>query len=146
MQSAAELIDAWVAMWNSYDLNEVSRLFARDDRLTYLSSEKEGVVQGFETIVEHHRGFGFVQGGKSTGNKLWLDRLAYSNFGETTVVAGTWYFQRAGSAESAAQRGPVTFVCVAGGSGGDGDEDDGRGSGGGYLLAHLNFGNYPARK
>jgi hypothetical protein len=54
----------WVAMWNSYDLNEVDRLFVTDDRLTYLSSEKEGALQGIDAIRDHHRGFGFVEGGK----------------------------------------------------------------------------------
>lgn len=125
-------------MWNSYNLNEVSRLFVRDERLTYLSSEKEGVLRGFDTIVAHHRGFGFVEGGKPSPSTLWLDNLEYSEFGgdqpaaPAVVVAGVWLFRR--GADGPVQRGPVTFVCV---------KDGGRP---GYRLAHLNFGNYPARK
>jgi hypothetical protein len=129
-------------MWNSYDLDQVSRLFVRDDRLTYLSSEKEGVLRGFETVMAHHRGFGFVEGGKTSPNRLWLDGLEYSEFGNggagaaaAVVVAGTWFFQR--GADGPVQRGPVTFVCV---------HDSGDAQGAGYRLAHLNFGNYPARK
>lgn len=125
MNSARELVDAWVAMWNSYDLDEVSRLMLDDDSLTYLSSEREGVFAGLPAVVEHHRGFGFVPGGRQTGNRLWLEDLVYTDFGETTVVAGVWLFQRA---TGVTMRGPVTLVAVRGE--------------GGYRLAHLNFGNY----
>ncbi|MDP2871403.1 MAG: DUF4440 domain-containing protein [Bacillota bacterium] len=128
MVSAKELIDAWVRMWNSYDLDEVSRLFVGDCRLTYLSSEKEGVLSGFDTILAHHRGFGFMEGGKVTGNRLWIEGLVYSDFGDAAVAAGTWLFRRA---SGQVQRGPVTFVCVR--------------ESGEYRLAHLNFGNYPSR-
>jgi len=130
VSTAEDLIQAWTTMWNSYDLDEVERLFVGDDRLTYLSSEKQGVIAGYEAIVQHHRGFGFVPGGKDTGNRLWLEDLVYSDLGGVTVVAGVWLFKRHGSA--AVQRGPVTFVCLV------------NQGGIGYRLAHLNFGNYPA--
>jgi len=68
-------IGAWVSMWNTYDLNQVHKLFLNDPGITYFSSEKEGVVQGFDAVIEHHRGFGFVEGGNDTGNKLWVDDL-----------------------------------------------------------------------
>jgi len=55
-------------MWNSYDLSMVDTLFLTDDRLTYLSSKMEGVIRGVENVREHHRGFGFVVGGKDQDN------------------------------------------------------------------------------
>jgi hypothetical protein len=116
-------------MWNSYDLNSVSQLLLDDDRLSYLSSERQGVISGMPEVIRHHAGFGFVTGGKSTGNRLWLDELVYSDFGDTVVVAGIWYFRRATGTE---MRGPVTLVCVR--------------TPGGFRLAHLNFGNYPPGK
>jgi len=127
IKTAPELIAAWTEMWNSYDLDQVERLFLPDDRLTYLSSERQGVIRGYEAIVAHHQGFGFVAGGKASENRLWLSGLVYAGFDQATVVAGTWHFQRGSGPE---QRGPVTFVC-------------GRQSGA-YRFWHLNFGNYPA--
>ena len=128
MKDANTLIDAWVHMWNTYDLDQVPQLLLDDERLTYLSSEREGVIAGMPAVIEHHRSFGFVPGGKQTGNRLWLDNIVQSDYGETTVAAGVWYFRRASGAE---MRGPVTLVCVR--------VPDG------LRLAHLNFGNYPAR-
>lgn len=115
----------WVAMWNSYDLNEVDRLFLNDDRLTYLSSEKEGALQGIEAIREHHRGFGFVEGGKGQPNKLWVDSLVTTDLGGTVVVAGIWYFERA---DGSLQRGPMTIVYLWEGTQ--------------YRIAHMHFSNY----
>ena len=37
-----EWVDAWVEIWNTYDLNQVDKLFLQDERVTYFSSEKEG--------------------------------------------------------------------------------------------------------
>jgi hypothetical protein len=115
----------WVAMWNSYDLNEVDRLFVTDDRLTYLSSEKEGALQGIEAIRDHHRGFGFVAGGKEQSNKLWVDSLVTTDLGGTAVVAGIWYFERA---DGSLQRGPMTIVYLW-----EGEE---------YRIVHMHFANY----
>jgi hypothetical protein len=42
-------------------------------RLTCLSSEKEGVIKGFEAVREHHEEFGFVEGGKEQHNTFWLE-------------------------------------------------------------------------
>jgi hypothetical protein len=115
----------WVAMWNSYDLNEVDRLFVTDDRLTYLSSEKEGALQGIEAIRDHHRGFGFVAGGKEQSNKLWVDSLVTTDLGGTAVVAGIWYFERP---DGSLQRGPMTIVYLW-----EGEE---------YRIVHMHFANY----
>lgn len=118
-------VGAWVELWNTYDLEGVEELFLTDDRLTYLSSEKEGVIVGIDAVREHHRGFGFIPGGADKGAKLWVDDLHTSNFGPTAVVTGVWYFR---NAEGTVQRGPMTMVYIA--------------DGGGYRLAHLHFANY----
>jgi ketosteroid isomerase-like protein len=128
MISTEQLLEAWVAVWNSYDLNQVDRLFLKDDRLTYFSSEKEGLIRGIEAVREHHRKFGFVEGGKVSENKLWLKDLQVSDFGPVAVAAAIWIFRRASGQE---QRGPVTFVCV---------KEEGE-----YRLVHLHFSNYPGR-
>jgi ketosteroid isomerase-like protein len=123
-----ELIDSWVAMWNSYDLTMLDKLFLQDSRVSYFSSEKEGLIQGIDAVREHHVGFGFVNGGKSQENILWVDDVQVSNFGEAGVVAGIWYFQRASNDSESVQKGPFTFVCVR-------QEHE-------WRLAHLNFSEY----
>jgi ketosteroid isomerase-like protein len=123
-----ELIDSWVAMWNSYDLAMVDKLFLQDSRVSYFSSEKEGLIQGIKAVREHHVGFGFVEGGKSQENKLWVADMHTFDFGTTAVVAGIWYFQRGSDEPENAQKGPFTFVCVQ-----QGEE---------WRLAHVNFSEY----
>ena len=107
-----ELLDSWVAMWNAYDLAMVNNLFLQDSRVSYFSSEKEGLIQGIDAVREHHVGFGFVDGGKSQKNELWVEGVQVSNFGIAAVVAGIWYFQRASDDPGSIQKGPFTFVCV----------------------------------
>ncbi|MGW8266418.1 MAG: hypothetical protein ACWGSQ_08625 [Longimicrobiales bacterium] len=145
------LVEAWVAMWNTYDLDRVADLFLTDDRLTYFSSESEGVIRGFDAVVEHHRGFGFARGGVDRGASLWLEGLTGDTFGDAAILTAVWYFQReettavedsvgvrgdgSRGGEPASvpvvgpQRGPVTFVSVL---------EQGR-----WRFAHMNFGNYP---
>jgi hypothetical protein len=126
----AALVQTWVEMWNSYDLDQVEGLFLNDDRLTYFSSEREGVIRGFQGVLEHHRGFGFVPGGLEQGTRLWVEDLWAHVFEEAAVLTGIWFFQRSGEAEPSTdpQRGPVTFVCV--------HED------GAWRFVHMNFGEY----
>jgi hypothetical protein len=119
------LVDEWVEIWNNYNLDRVREIFLDDERVTYFSSEKEGLIKGIDNLVEHHREFGFVEGGKETGNKLWLEDLAIEEFESSVVVKADWVFQRQGSDNQ--QRGPVTIVYV---------EDDG------YRIAHAHFSNY----
>ena len=119
-------VDAWVELWNTYDLEGVDELFVTDDRLTYLSSEKEGVIVGIEAVREHHKSFGFVPGGAKTDVKLWVEDLHTTDFGSTAVVTGAWFFE---NAEGKIQKGPMTLVYIA--------------EGGGWRLAHLHFANYP---
>jgi hypothetical protein len=127
-------------MWNSYDLDQVPDLFLDDDRLTYFSSEREGIIRGMGEVMEHHRGFGFVPGGEPRGSRLWLEGLKVDRFGDMAVATGIWYFQGdqtespgVAAQESAAsqgpQRGPVTFVCV---------QEDNR-----WWFVHMNFSEYP---
>lgn len=118
-------VNPWVKFWNSYDLNQVDILFLQDDRLTYFSSEKQGALKGIEAVREHHKGFGFVEGGKDQPNRLWLEDIDTTVFESTVVVTAIWFFQRA---DGTVQRGPVTMVYVQ-----QGNE---------YRIAHMNFSNY----
>ena len=120
-----KLVEAWVEIWNTYDLDQVEKLFLQDERVTYFSSEKEGAVTGIDAVREHHRGFGFVEGGKVQPNKLWVEDLQTSAFVETVVVTGIWFFQRP---DDSVQRGPVTIVYVK-------ISED-------YFIAHMHFANY----
>jgi hypothetical protein len=131
-RTPSDLVSTWVEMWNSYDLDQVGELFLTDDRVTYFSSEFEGVIQGFDEVVDHHRGFGFTSGGEGRETRLWVEGLTEVVFGGAAVLTGVWYFERAApegeAAVSTPQRGPVTFVCVL--------------DGGRWRFAHMNFGNY----
>jgi ketosteroid isomerase-like protein len=122
----AKLIDNWVTLWNTYDLDEVHNLFLNDDRVTYFSSEKEGIVKGFQALIDHHQGFGFIKGGKSSLNKLWLEDVDIAVFNDSAIITGIWYFRRNGSNRD--QKGPVTLVYIR-------DSDT-------FRIAHANFSNY----
>lgn len=126
--NAREQVSSWVSMWNSYDLAMVDKLFLKDERLTYFSSEKEGLIQGFGAVREHHRGFGFIEGGKIQDNKLWVEDLQVNEFPPMAVVTGIWFFRRGPEGSKDISRGPVTFVYVK-------EEEE-------YLLAHLHFSEY----
>jgi len=121
-----KIIDEWVKFWNTYDLNQVEKLFLKDDRVTYFSSEKQGVIKGYEALVRHHEGFGFVKGGKTQPNKLWLEGTDVEDLGDSAVVCAVWFFKRP-NAESP-QKGPVTIVYER--------------TPDGWRIVHANFGNY----
>ncbi len=125
---ADRLVASWVALWSSYDLDRVDDLFLRDDRVTYFSSEKEGLIRGVDAIREHHRGFGFLPGGRKAERELWVERVGADDFGDTLVVTAVWYFGDRGKPSAENQRGPMTMVYVRGA--------------GEYRIAHLHFGNY----
>jgi len=120
-----KIVDEWVEIWNNYDLNRVKELFLDDERVTYFSSEKQGLIKGIDNMIKHHREFGFVEGGKETGNKLWLEDIEIEEFGDTVVVKADWVFQRKGSDKQ--QRGPVTIAYVKADR---------------YRIAHAHFSNY----
>ena len=124
-----KVVGAWVDFWNTYELLKVDELFVTDSSLTYLSSEKEGVMQGIDAVRDHHKGFGFVEGGKESANKLWVEDLQTTQLDAAAVVAGIWFFQRP---TGRIQRGPFTSVYAL-----KGNE---------YRLVHQNFGNYPDRE
>jgi ketosteroid isomerase-like protein len=121
-----KLIEAWVSMWNTYDLSMVDALFLKDRTVTYFSSEKEGIVKGISALRKHHEGFGFVKGGKVQPNRLWLEDIDIEQHGPTAIVTAVWCFKRADS--ETVMRGPVTFVYVL--------------SGKEYRIAHAHFSNY----
>jgi ketosteroid isomerase-like protein len=121
-------IDAWLELWNSYDLNLVENLFLTDENVSYFSSEKEGLIRGIEAVREHHRGFGFVEGGKPAENELWVEDVQSYVHGDAAIVTGIWYFGDRGEERDKTQHGPMTFVYV---------QKDGE-----FRLAHLSFGNY----
>jgi hypothetical protein len=116
-------------MWNTYDLSQVEDLFVTDSRLSYFSSEKQGAIYGFDAVLEHHRGFGFVDGGLTDqGSRLWVEDIGSDVFDDAAVVTGIWFFERAGSGENEPERGPVTIVYIP-----VGDE---------FRIAHMHFATY----
>jgi hypothetical protein len=123
-QTVQTLIDRWVEFWNTYDLDQFDALFA-DEGATYFSSEYDGLIIGRDALRTHHAGFGFVPGGKSSANLLWLTGTTMRWAGEAVTVLAIWHFQRAGAATS--QQGPVTFVVVP--------------QQNGYRISHAHFAN-----
>lgn len=126
--NAQELVNSWVSMWNSYDLSLVDELFLTDTNVTYFSSEKEGLIKGIYAIREHHKGFGFVEGGKTQDNRLWVENLQTNIYWPSAIVTGIWFFQRGSEDPPKIERGPVTFVYVQ-------KENE-------YRLAHMHFADY----
>ncbi|MDH3733371.1 MAG: peptidylprolyl isomerase [Gemmatimonadota bacterium] len=124
---AEGLIAAWVDMWGSYDLDRVRELFLPDARVNYLSSEREGLIVGIDSLMPHHEGFGFVAGGVDPSAELWVEDIDGVSYGNTAVVTGAWFFGDRGERNSA-QRGPMTVVYTL-----YGDE---------YRIAHMHFANY----
>ena len=122
------LVQRWVDMWNSYDLSLVDELFLTDHRVSYFSSEKQGVIHGINAVREHHRGFGFVEGGKSQGSRLWVADIETDVLDGSAVVTGIWYFQRADAEPEELQQGPVTIVYVR--------------YRGAFRIAHMHFATY----
>jgi len=121
-----KIVDEWIKFWNTYDLNQFEKLFLKDDRVTYFSSEKQGVIKGYEALLKHHEGFGFVKGGKVSPNKLWLEGMDVEDFGDNTIVCAVWFFKRP-TVENP-QKGSVTIIYEK-------VEDE-------WRIAHANFGNY----
>jgi hypothetical protein len=126
--SPEELLDRWVALWGSYDLAPVADLFVRDERLTYFSSEYEGVRKGFETIMEHHRSLDFVDGGDARDQVIWVGDVDIADYGASALVTAIWYFGDEGAPDGA-QHGPMTLLAV--------HEDDG------WRIGHMHFATYP---
>ena len=126
MQDIEQAINQWVKLWNTYDVLKVPKLFLNDERVTYLSSEKEGLIKSIGSLIEHHKEFGFVEGGKDTGNKLWLENIDVESFGSSVIMKADWLFKRKDSKEI--QHGPVTITYLK--------------SGKSWLITHAHFSNY----
>ena len=129
--SPSALLDAWVELWGSYDLDVVEDLFIRDQRLTYFSSEAEGLIRGFEAIIEHHRGFGFEAGGAEQDLLIWVEDVEVVDFGSTALVGAIWFFGDPQSPDDA-QRGPMSLLAVR--------------TADGYRIGHMNFSTYAEAK
>jgi hypothetical protein len=84
------------------------------------------VIKGINDLIDHHREFGFIEGGNVQSNKLWLEDTHFNVFNRIVVVVAIWCFQKGG--EKKIQRGPVTLVY---------SEQKGD-----YKIIHANFGNY----
>jgi ketosteroid isomerase-like protein len=125
--SARRTLEAWVAMWNRYDLTQVDELFVADSSVTYFSSEREGLIRGIDSLRRHHAGFGFVPGGKTQPNRLRLEEMHITEEGEVVIATAVWYFVRGGEG-GVTQRGPVSFVLVP--------------RAGRHRIVHAQFGNY----
>jgi ketosteroid isomerase-like protein len=122
-------LDRWVEFWNTYDLDKIEDLFVPDDRLTYFSSEREGVLRGIEAVRKHHEGFGFVPGGRRKPTKLWLEDVHAAEGPGVAVVTAIWCFSS--ETRSGVQRGPLTLVFVP--------------SGPEWRIVHAHFANYAPR-
>ena len=108
--SVGSALTAWSLAWNTYDLDLIRTLFASGQAPTYFSSEKPGRIEGFEAIMAHHRGFGFVPGGKASDARLWLQDVVIQHKDSLALVTGAWRFDRDVASAAPARRGPVTFI------------------------------------
>jgi tetratricopeptide (TPR) repeat protein len=129
--SVASTLKAWTLSWNTYDLDLASKLFTTQPPPTYFSSEKPGRIAGVDMLQAHHKGFGFVPGGKLADNRLWLEEVAIQEDGKTAFVTAYWFFDRDVAAIGPVQRGPVTFVLLR--------------TADGWRFAHAHFANDPPR-
>ncbi len=104
------IIDTWLTLWKTYDLNLLDDIFITSEELTYFSSEKKGLIQGFSKMKPHHEAFGFTDGGKTPEKSLWLENITTNIYGETAMVGAIWYFGDKAISKDSVQQGPVTFV------------------------------------
>jgi tetratricopeptide (TPR) repeat protein len=126
-RSVASTLNAWTLSWNTYDLDLAARLFTTEPAPSYYSSEKPGRIAGRDALTAHHKGFGFVPGGKASDSRLWLEGLAVEERGDTAFATATWLFDRDVASAASPQRGPVTFVLFKAADG--------------WRIAHAHFAN-----
>ena len=127
-QSAQQALDAWLALWRRYDLDQLGDVFLQDRVLTYFASDSEGVIQGWDAVRAYHEDRGFVSGGFSITEELWLEDALISDFEDTAIVSAVWHFGNPLQAAEAG-RGPFTMVLVR--------------TPAGYRVSHVNMANYP---
>ncbi len=123
------LVDRWLSLWSSYDLDLLDQIFWKDDQMTYFSSEQRGLIVGFDKMRPHHINFGFVAGGKEAAKSLWLEEIHTVRHKDMAVVDAVWYFGDRTIPKDSVQNGPVTFVMVV-------DQKDQ------LKIAHTHFANY----
>jgi len=123
MESLDILITNWVRMWNTYDLNQIKKMFHQD--ITYFSSEKGHLLKGISELNNLHMKFGFKPGGKDSENKLWLEDICTQTYNNTGIVSAIWFFQ---TASGVIQKGPISFISV------NNDKN--------YKFIHVNVGKY----
>jgi len=123
------LVENWLALWSSYDLEQLDDIFWNDSSMTYFSSEKRGLIRGYDKMRVHHEGFGFVSGGKQPAKSLWLEDLDVTLQPSFAVVGGIWYFGDRSMPKDSVQNGPVSFVIL-------------RDKEGKAKIAHTHFANY----
>jgi len=126
---STEVINKWLELWKTYDLNKLREIFLKSEELTYFSSEKEGLIQGFQQLRPHHQAFGFIDGGKRPEKSLWLEDLETRVYGSSTMVGGIWYFGDRSLPKDSISYGPVTFILV-------------RDKEGIAKIVHTHFANY----
>lgn len=119
----------WLKLWSSYDTNQLDDIFWNSSDLTYFSSEKKGLIKGFDQLKPHHEGFGFVTDGKTPVKALWLEEMHITLHGTTAVVDAIWFFGDQQTPRDSVQQGPCTFVVI---------RDEGEQA----KIAHVHFGNY----
>ena len=125
----SETVEAWLGLWETYDLDLLDEIFWVDDRTTYFSSEKEGLIESFDSLIPHHEGFGFVSGGKTPDKSLWLEETKLEIYNTTALVSAIWLFGERTAPRDSIQKGPVTFVLI-------------RNDSGEVRIAHTHFANY----
>jgi tetratricopeptide (TPR) repeat protein len=127
--SVRSALSAWMLCWNTYDLDLAAALFVQGPAATYYSSEKPGRIEGFDAVMAHHRGFGFVLRGKTSDARLWLGGLDVREEGRVAYAVATWFFDRNVASAVPPQQGPVTFVLQR--------------TADGWRIAHAHFANDP---
>jgi len=106
------VIGKWLNLWETYDVNKLGDVFLESDKLTYFSSEKRGLIKGYDKMKPHHIGFGFVEGGKKPAKSLWLENIETRVYDGSTMVGGVWYFGDKSLPKDSISNGPVTFIIV----------------------------------
>lgn len=127
-RSPREALERWLGLWRRYDLDGLDQVFLEDPALTYFPSDSVGRLEGFDTVVDWHRGQGFLPGGFQPDRQLWLEGTVIADFDESAVVTAVWHYGNRVTMEDVA-RGPLTLVVIR--------------TRRGYRVSHVNMGNYP---
>jgi len=127
-KSPQEALEGWLGLWRRYDIELLDDVYLEDATMTYFPSDEEGLIEGFDAVVEYHREQGFVAGGARPEQQLWLEDTVIAGFEESAVISAVWHYGNRVSREAVA-RGPLTMVAVR--------------TNRGYRISHVNMANYP---